>query len=73
MYGAVGAWGLAPAEIDLKQKVAIADFSFSSRNFALWGLGWLLTAHSTKKSCGYGVVKVEIATAFCGNTTLIAT
>ena len=35
MYGAVGAWGLAPAEIDLKQKVAIADFSFSSRNFAL--------------------------------------
>ena len=37
----------------------------------LWGLGWLLTAHSTKKSCGNGVVKVEIATAFCGNTTLI--
>ena len=37
----------------------------------LWGLGWLLTAHSTKKSCGNGVVKVEIATAFFGNTTLI--
>ena len=39
MYGAVGAWGLAPAEIDLKQKVAIADFSFLSRNFALIVLG----------------------------------
>ena len=63
--GFKGVVGFTHAEIDLLLLQVVIS--------PLWGLGWLLTAHSTKKSCGYGVVKVEIATAFCGNTTLIAT
>ena len=43
----------------------------ATRNFALMGFGVVKPRLIVQKSCGNGVVKVEIATAFCGNTTLI--